>query len=58
MMARFRLGSGANNNNMAAIQPESPEGKIMMKVFDKANNVPWYYAIQCPSGSLPIFTII
>ena len=30
---------GANNNNMAAIQPESPEGKILMKVFDKANSI-------------------
>ena len=28
---------GANNNNMTAIQPESPEGKILMNVFDKAN---------------------
>ena len=24
---------------MAAIQPESPEGKILMKVFDKANSI-------------------
>ena len=30
---------GENNNNMAAIQPESPEGKILMKVFDKANSI-------------------
>lgn len=30
---------GANNNNMTAIQPESPEGKILMNVFDKANSI-------------------